>query len=133
MSIGPSSLHPLGGRFKDRASARLLAALLAALIALSSLSAALAQGETPASARLNGIRHVYQDWNNCGPANLTMALSYFGWSYGQQRSASLLNRPSKTERVTGRRCRLRQRAAERAAGRARPSGASAARSTCSCA
>lgn len=94
MSTGPSSSHPLGGRFRGRANARLLAtlimALLTALIALPGLSPALAQEGTPTSARLNGIRHVYQDWNNCGPANLTMALSYFGWSFGQQRAASFL-------------------------------------------
>ncbi len=33
---------------------------------------------------LSGIRHEYQKWNNCGPANLSMALSYWGWE-GNQR------------------------------------------------
>lgn len=30
-----------------------------------------------ASARLNGVRHQFQAWNNCGPATLAMGLSYF--------------------------------------------------------
>ncbi len=37
----------------------------------------------PASFRLNGLRHHYQTWNNCSGANLTMALSYFGWDFDQ--------------------------------------------------
>lgn len=32
----------------------------------------------PPSARLNHIVHQFQGWNNCGPATLAMALSYFG-------------------------------------------------------
>jgi len=27
---------------------------------------------------LSRIRHVYQDWNNCGPATLSMVLSFYG-------------------------------------------------------
>jgi tetratricopeptide (TPR) repeat protein len=42
---------------------------------------------TPAPAHtaltLNGIRHVWQDWNNCGPATLSMVLSYYGRSETQ--------------------------------------------------
>jgi len=34
----------------------------------------------PPTARLGGIRYEAQDWNNCGPTTLTMALSYYGWS-----------------------------------------------------
>lgn len=30
--------------------------------------------------RLYGFTHIQQDWNNCGPANVTMALSYYGWA-----------------------------------------------------
>jgi hypothetical protein len=32
----------------------------------------------PAQTALNGVVHYYQTWNNCGPANLAMALSYWG-------------------------------------------------------
>lgn len=38
---------------------------------------------TPAAAQITGLTHVYQTWNNCGGANLTMAMSYFGWSQDQ--------------------------------------------------
>jgi tetratricopeptide (TPR) repeat protein len=31
------------------------------------------------SAVLSGISYTKQGWNECGPANITMALSYFGW------------------------------------------------------
>ena len=37
----------------------------------------------PAEISLKGVRHEYQKWNNCGPANLSMALSYWGWKGGQ--------------------------------------------------
>ncbi len=39
---------------------------------------------------LTGFRHEYQTWNNCGPATLAMALSYFGWSGDQKDTASFL-------------------------------------------
>lgn len=44
----------------------------------------------PSSARLFGMTHVKQTWNNCGPANITMALSYFGWRDDQTVAASFL-------------------------------------------
>ncbi len=34
--------------------------------------------------RLTGFTHIMQSWNNCGPANLAMALSYFGWDRGEK-------------------------------------------------
>jgi len=36
-----------------------------------------AQASIPATYHLNGLQHIYQGWNNCGPATLTMGLSYF--------------------------------------------------------
>jgi hypothetical protein len=33
----------------------------------------------PASAFLYGFRWERQEWNNCGPTNITIALSHFGW------------------------------------------------------
>ena len=42
------------------------------------------------SARLYGFTHIYQTWNNCGPATLTMGLSYFGWTQDQSVAASFL-------------------------------------------
>lgn len=44
----------------------------------------------PASHRNFGFTHVRQTWNNCGPANITMALSYFGWRQDQSFAASFV-------------------------------------------
>ena len=44
----------------------------------------------PPSARLSGLTHNWQTWNNCGPATLAMNLSYFGQKVGQQEIGSLL-------------------------------------------
>ena len=35
------------------------------------------------TARLSGIRHMWQTWNNCGPATLAMTLSYYGSQLSQ--------------------------------------------------
>lgn len=32
----------------------------------------------PTTARMTGFTHVYQEWNNCGPATMVMALTHFG-------------------------------------------------------
>ena len=45
---------------------------------------------TNPSARLFGLRHEQQKWNNCGPTNVTMSLSYFGWQEDQTYAASFL-------------------------------------------
>ena len=34
----------------------------------------------PASVSLTGIRHEYQQFNNCAPASLSMVMSYWGWT-----------------------------------------------------
>jgi Peptidase_C39 like family len=44
----------------------------------------------PPSVQLKGVRHEYQKWNNCGPANLSMALSYWGWTGDQRDTAAYL-------------------------------------------
>lgn len=44
----------------------------------------------PAAYTLNGFTYHAQTWNNCGPATLTMALSYFGYADGQARAAAWL-------------------------------------------
>ncbi|HSQ25514.1 MAG TPA: C39 family peptidase [Anaerolineales bacterium] len=44
----------------------------------------------PAETVLDGIRHEYQTWNNCGPANLAMALSFWGWQGTQRDTAPIL-------------------------------------------
>jgi hypothetical protein len=37
----------------------------------------------PDAVSLTGVRHEYQKMNNCGPAALAMALSYWGWDGNQ--------------------------------------------------
>jgi tetratricopeptide (TPR) repeat protein len=42
---------------------------------------------------LKGFRHEYQQWNNCGPANLATLLSYWGW-VGDQRDTAAYLKPN---------------------------------------
>lgn len=44
----------------------------------------------PASHRNFGFQYVTQTWNNCGPANVTMSLSYYGWQEPQTYAESFL-------------------------------------------
>jgi tetratricopeptide (TPR) repeat protein len=44
----------------------------------------------PVNSRLGGIRHHFQTWNNCGPATLAMALSYFDLFLSQEKTAASL-------------------------------------------
>lgn len=44
----------------------------------------------PMSARMTGFRFEQQKWNNCGPANITMALSFYGWQQNQDFAANYL-------------------------------------------
>ena len=44
----------------------------------------------PTSARIYGLLHQQQTWNNCGPATITMALSYYGWRRDQAFAAERL-------------------------------------------
>ena len=46
--------------------------------------------DLPSSARIYGILHQQQTWNNCGPATITMALSYYGWQQDQAVAARAL-------------------------------------------
>ncbi|NDJ60355.1 MAG: hypothetical protein GYB67_04470 [Chloroflexi bacterium] len=46
--------------------------------------------QNPVSYRLDGITHIYQGWNNCGPATLTMGLTYFGYQADQYPAAGWL-------------------------------------------
>jgi tetratricopeptide (TPR) repeat protein len=44
----------------------------------------------PAAYQMNGFIHIAQHWNNCGPATLTMGLTYFGFAADQNPAASWL-------------------------------------------
>jgi tetratricopeptide (TPR) repeat protein len=63
---------------------------LLSLILLLIVVPVYAQDPIPSSARLNGLRFEYQTWCNCGPVNLTMALSYYGWTHDQTEAAGWL-------------------------------------------
>lgn len=54
----------------------------------------------PISHQINGFRYEAQGWNNCGPATLTMALSYFGYENNQQRAAQWLKPNSEDKNVS---------------------------------
>lgn len=76
-----TSLSPLIARRLAIALSTVLAVVL--ILGAIPLPVHAQDGGVPVSYRLNGIRHVYQSWNNCSGANITMALSYFGWGYDQ--------------------------------------------------
>lgn len=44
----------------------------------------------PPSIRLQGFQHQFQTWNNCGPATIAMALSYFNLNLSQKETAAVL-------------------------------------------
>ncbi len=44
----------------------------------------------PERISLTGIRHEYQKFNNCAPANLSMVLSYWGWQGDQFQTRAYL-------------------------------------------
>ncbi len=47
----------------------------------------------PEKAILGGVRHEFQQMNNCGPTTLAMALSFWGWQ-GDQRDTRAYLRPN---------------------------------------
>lgn len=44
----------------------------------------------PPAYQLQGFRHEYQGWNNCGPATLTAGLTHFGYADNQNTAAAWL-------------------------------------------
>lgn len=44
----------------------------------------------PLQVTLTGVNHEFQKYNNCGPANLSMLLSYWGWTGNQSDTAAYL-------------------------------------------
>ena len=64
---------------------------------LLSATGVLAQGNSVAAApnlpptfQLQGLTHIWQGWNNCGPATVTEALSFFGGTHDQYIAAKWL-------------------------------------------
>jgi tetratricopeptide (TPR) repeat protein len=52
------------------------------------------------SVTLPGLRHEHQGWNNCGPATLAMALSYWGLELTQNDVAPVLKPDSEDKNVS---------------------------------
>jgi hypothetical protein len=59
----------------------------------------------PAFAALGGIRHEYQQFNNCAPANLSMVLSYWGWPGDQFETRPIFDRTTRSTTKTSTRSR----------------------------
>jgi tetratricopeptide (TPR) repeat protein len=51
----------------------------------------------PTKIQLTGLTHMWQTWNNCGPATLAMYLSHFGLRVGQGEVAASI-RPNKEDK-----------------------------------
>jgi hypothetical protein len=91
---------------KEHPMARLITAvMLALLLALlpASVGAQDAAPQPPAppvSYQLTGFQHIPQQWNNCGPATLTMGLTYYGFEADQQPAASWLKPTSEDGNVS---------------------------------
>jgi hypothetical protein len=51
----------------------------------------------PSQASLTGVVHQFQMWNNCGPANLSMGLSFWGWK-GDQRDTAAFLKPNERDK-----------------------------------
>ena len=51
----------------------------------------------PQYIKLAGFKHEYQTWNNCGPATLAMALSYWDWE-GDQRPIAAFAKPNSRDK-----------------------------------
>lgn len=66
--------------------------LVSVLFLICPAASVLAQGgdDLPEVIHLDGFRHEYQGWNNCGPATLTTTLSYYGWRDDQYTAANWL-------------------------------------------
>lgn len=81
-----------------------LVLVLVITMVLGAASPVLAQGggevTLPETFSLTGFRHEYQGWNNCGPATLTMGLTYFGWTDNQFTAAAWLKPNTEDKNVS---------------------------------
>lgn len=83
---------PISKNTSVRAAALMIVLLLTGLAAGrgSAQSSTGAGAALPTAYRLNGVTHIYQGWNNCGPATLTMGLTFFGLGSDQNVAANWL-------------------------------------------
>ncbi len=61
---------------------------------------AISTAAVPPNGRVFGYSYIEQTWNNCGPANITMALSVYGWREPQTYAAQFLKPSSEDKNVT---------------------------------
>jgi hypothetical protein len=54
----------------------------------------------PGAVTLTGIRHEYEQWNNCGPVTIGMQLSFWGWQGNQSVTAPVL-KPNPRDKNVG--------------------------------
>jgi len=64
---------------------------------MPTLTPTIAATPLPEKVDLGGIAHEFQKWNNCGPANLSMALSFWKWN-GDQRDAAAYLKPNQRDK-----------------------------------
>jgi hypothetical protein len=82
---------------------RFLMTFLLPLVLLTGIGAVAAQDtgvDIPTAYSLNGVTHIYQTWNNCGPATVTMGLTFFGAPADQQPAATWLKPNSEDKNVS---------------------------------
>ncbi len=80
--------------------AKLRLTILVAIALLAARAPSFAQAPLPTSHYLSGFTHIYQQWNNCGPATLTMALTHFGEGANQNAAAAWLKPNSEDKNVS---------------------------------
>ncbi len=79
---------------------RILLSLILILVALPFAANAQDSTPIPGNYKLNGIQYIAQNWNNCGPATLTMGLTYFGGVADQNPAAAWLKPTDKDGNVS---------------------------------
>ncbi len=90
-TITPSSLPP---------TATIAATEVASNVQEPDNALAVSIPSRPATELLGGFTYAKQTWNNCGPANITMALSYYGWRDDQTVAAAYLKPDREDKNVT---------------------------------
>ncbi len=93
LSMSNKFKHRLSTGLNRAAWVRIPVLVSAALWACAGAPIAAAQDPPdalPDAAYLTDIVHEYQTWNNCAPATLAMALSYWGWTGTQEDTAAVL-------------------------------------------
>lgn len=58
------------------------------------------QAPLPPMIKLDNVRYEMQEWNNCGPTTMTMALSYYGWDRNQFTAAKWMKPHTEDKNVS---------------------------------